>query len=649
MSSGAAAGSMFFTAAVPAAGAKTANLLAGTWTPEKLAPVLLLREKWKPYPAASERAAWERLPADDRRALIQAGEARLGAAWPPLPATLFLEYQRIGNRSNYERVRYTRRDQLRDLVVAECADGKGRFLDDIANGVWTTCEESFWGVPAHLGAQKAGTGLPDVAEPIVDLFAAETSSLLAWIDYLIGPRLALASPLLRKRIRLEIDRRILTPCLERSDFGWMGLDGRDRPVNNWNPWINSNWLASVLLLEDDGKRRLAAVHKILRSLDRFLASYHDDGGCDEGPGYWFRAGGSLFDCLELLHSASGGAIDFYRVPLVQEIGRYISRAHIFGDCFINFADAAARLRIAGDLLFRYGRRIGDSRLESLGAWAAAQPSGAPGRSESMGRQLPALFNLETIRAAKGAQPLVRDTWLPGIQVMAARRKEGSAEGLYLAAQGGHNAESHNHNDVGNFIVYADGQPAIIDVGVETYTAKTFSSRRYEIWTMQSAWHNLPTIDGVMQAAGREFQATDVAYRANDRAVEYSLDMARAYPPDAGLDSWKRTFRLDREKNEIEVADSYILKKPARQITQTLMTPCKPEQAAPGRLKLQAPGFRSGPVTILYDARVFTPAVEEVKLEDERLKSSWGERLYRILLTAADPPQRASWSITFSQR
>ncbi len=90
-----------------------------------------------------------------------------------------------------------------------------------------------------------------------------------------------------------------------------------------------------------------------------------------------------------------------------------------------------------------------------------------------------------------------------------RSSEGSAEGLYLAAQGGHNAESHNHNDVGNFIVYADGEPAIIDVGVETYTAKTFSAQRYEIWTMQSAYHNLPTVNGVMQGAGRQFEARDV--------------------------------------------------------------------------------------------------------------------------------------------
>ena len=108
--------------------------------------------------------------------------------------------------------------------------------------------------------------------------------------------------------------------------------------------------------------------------------------------------------------------------------------------------------------------------------------------------------------------------MPGIQVMAARVEEGSAQGLYLAAQGGHNAESHNHNDVGNFLIYADGQPAIIDVGVETYSAKTFSSKRYEIWTMQSAYHNLPTIDGVMQSAGRQFAASAVEYHADDRAA-----------------------------------------------------------------------------------------------------------------------------------
>ncbi len=607
------------------------KIFSGSYTVEKLAAVLLPRERWKPFPED-----WSGLPADLRRSLVEKGERRLGAQWAPLPATLLLEFKRTGNRSNYEHPRNTRREQLRELVLAEAVEGQGRFADDIVNGIWITCEETFWGSPAHLGAQKAGVGLPDAAEPIVDLFAAETASQLAWTDYLLGPRLDRVSPLVRPRIRLEIDRRILTPCREREDFGWMGLGeaGRGRLMNNWNPWINSNWLTCNLLLEPDAARRLAAVHKILRSLDQFLDSYQDDGGCDEGPGYWFRAGGSLFDCLELLHSATGGRMNLYDTPLIQEIGRYICRAHIHDDYFVNFADASAVVHMSGDLVFRYGRRIGDANLAALGAWAARRAEAAE-RGDSLGRQLPALVNLDAIRKAPAFQPLLRDVWMPGIQVMAARLKQGSAKGLYLAAQGGHNAESHNHNDVGNFIVYSNGQPVIVDVGVETYTAKTFSSRRYEIWTMQSAYHNLPTIDGVMQGAGREFAASGVAYRADDRAAELSLDISRAYPPEAALKSWKRTLRLDRAGNQVEVSDTYALGKPAGRITLTLMTLPKPVQNGPGELAL-------GPVKVLYDAGVFRAAIEEIPLKDGRLRGAWGERLYRVLLTAEKPPAAASW-------
>lgn len=622
------------------------DLLARAFPESKLASVLLPRERWKPFPKGAERAGWEKLPADARRAAVESGERQVGVEWPALPATLFLQYRRTGNRSNYERVRGARRDRLRDLVIAECVEYRGRFLDEILNGVWITCEETFWGVPAHLGAQRAGVGLPDVAEPIVDLFAAETASLLAWTLYLLGDELDKLSPLASPRIRLEIDRRMLAPNLEREDFGWMGL-GRNagRAVNNWNPWINSNWLTATLLVEGDEKRRLASVAKILRSLDAFLNSYHDDGGCDEGPGYWFRAGGSLFDCLELLHSASGGAIDFFGVPLVREIGRYIYRAHIQGEYFINFADASARLRAGGDLLFRNGRRIQDPKLEGFGAWAARQGGEAAPRGDSIGRYLPALFNLQTIRAARGIQPLVRDAWFAGIQVMAARVKEGSAEGLYLAAQGGHNAESHNHNDVGNFIVYCGGRPAVIDVGVETYTARTFSKQRYEIWTMQSAYHNLPTIDGVMQSAGREFEASEVSYRSDDRAAEMSLDIARAYPPEAGLESWKRTLRLDRVRNQVEIRDAYVLNRQASKITLTLMTPCQVEAGRRGEVTLKGPDYA---VRVSFDPQVFQVSSEEVRLEDGRLRSAWGERLWRVLLTAAGPPLRADWVVRMEQ-
>lgn len=564
---------------------------------------------------------------------MRRGEEALNSRWTFLPASVFLQFVRDGNRSNYERLVRSRRERLEALVLAECLEGKGRFLGEIADGVWTTCEETFWGYPAHIDR----AGLPDVSDPIIDLFAAEGASLLAWTDYLLGPQLDTVHKRVGERLRLEIDRRILTPYEKRTDFWWMGLEV-DRPMNNWNPWINSNCLACTLLIERNPQRRAALASKIVRSVDRFLDSYHEDGGCDEGPGYWGHAGGSLFDNLELLYSATGGKVNLFDVPLVQEIGKYIYRVQIADDWYVNFADASARVGLAGDLVYRFGKRIGDENMRLLGAWAEQSK---PKSFASLLRELPALFNAAELRKAPARQPLVRDAWLPGIQVMTARRTAGSKDGLYLAAQGGHNAESHNHNDVGNFIVYADGKPAIIDVGVETYTAKTFSSRRYEIWTMQSGYHNLPTVNGVMQSAGRSFAARNVAHEANGAAAEFSLDIAGVYPSDAGIESWKRTLRLDRSKNEVVVRDAFVLQKPGGRVELTLMTPCAVSVGA-GAVTL------AGTARIIFDSSQLTAAVEEVKTDDARLRPVWGGSVRRILLKAINVPAKGEFTVRIVQ-
>src|SRR5438876_12215041 len=116
--------------------------------------------------------------------------------------------------------------------------------------------------------------------------------------------------------------RISWGTASQSALSWMGF-GERKNVNNWNPWINSNWLAAALLLEADPGRRTRSVYKIMRSLDNFINIYPDDGASDEGPGYWGRAGASLFDNLELLGSATNGTIDIYRAPLVRSMGQYI--------------------------------------------------------------------------------------------------------------------------------------------------------------------------------------------------------------------------------------------------------------------------------------------------------------------------------------
>jgi len=625
------------------------NLLSGKWTPDILKEIIVSAGDWNSYPKAGE-PDWRKIPEIVREAHIKQGEKNLNCEWETPKASIFMEYVRNGNRSNFQRISFNRRRQLIELVLAESIEAKGRFLDDIMNGIWTICEETYWGVPAHVNAQKRGSGLPDVTEPTVDLFAAETGMLMAWTYYLVGDELNKISPLINERIQYEVHRRIIDVNLERNDFWWMGFD---RIVNNWNPWICSNWLTATLILEDNEEKRAQSVYKILRCLDNFLNPYPEDGGCDEGPGYWSRAGASLFDCLELLFSVSNGEINIFNIPLIQEMGKYIYRANISDRYYINFADAAARLNPDASLIFRYGKSIKEKDMIGFGAYLAKQQNMGTdyirGSFGGLGRILPTLFSLNELLNAESNLPLMLDFWLPELQVMGSRSFEGSTKSFYVAAKGGHNEESHNHNDIGNFIIYADGYPAIIDVGVETYTAKTFSSKRYEIWTMQSAYHNLPTINGVMQENGRQFKASEVRYKSGRKKVVFSLDISNAYPEEAKLKSWDRKITLNRGENII-INDKFELFSVLKDLEMFLISWREPKLEEEGKIRLENPDQlkESDELFIKYNKDKFTFNFETIKLEDNRLKSSWGEKLFRIKLTMKNTPLKGDFSILIEQ-
>jgi hypothetical protein len=607
------------------------SLLTRAMDATTLHPLLLPAEKFHPHPTAADRAAWETLPPALRTALVADGEQYLGQPWASLPVTAQLGFVRTGNRTDHEAPHGARRTRLGALVLAECAENRGRFLDPIADGVWLICEETWWGGPAHLFMQRRGFGLPDVTEPTFDLAVGEVAALLAWTDYLLGDRLDTVHPMVRERLRHEIARRVLTPCLDRDDFWWMGWHRDNRPVNNWNPWCCSTWLACVLILETDPVRRTRAVHKIMRILDIFIDHQPADGGCDEGPNYWARAAGSLFECLDLLHHATAGRVDIFHEPLVAEMGRFVLRTHAAGLWFVNFADAPVRAGTEAVTLWMYGRAIRDPEAMAFASWLF-QARRNPQLGGSMSRALPRLFLDAELNQPAAHPPLARDVWLADLQVMVARDRAGTSEGLFLATKGGHNEESHNHNDVGSFIAYLDGWPLLIDIGVETYTAKTFGPDRYDIWTMQSQWHNLPTVNGELQRNGRAFAARDVHYAATDAAATLQLDLAAAWPASASITRWTRTIALQRDA-AITVTDDYELTAAREPAVFNFITSRPIDLSTPGTARLgafpEAPSSRGA--ILSYDASVFTAAVDTVEVTDVWLRQSW-THVHRLRLT-----------------
>lgn len=628
--------------------------LAAENPPATLATLLIPRETWHPFPTSGDRAFWDGLASEVRTGLVASGEALLTQAFPALPASLQLGYTREGDRGRYEGPYFERRRWLHRLALAECVENQGRFRDALADALWAICEESSWTVPAHLGPQRGGGGLPEIDDPVVDLFAAQTGSSVAWTVYLLGDALDTVSPRLRTRAVSEVDRRILTPYLAR-DYGWMGFQARSRAArpNNWNPWINGNLITAALLLEPDPSRRVALVHRALDSLDRFLQPYPADGGCDEGPGYWSRAGGSVLDNLDLLHLATGGRLDLFTNPLIREMGRFIHRVHLAGDWYVALGDCAARTGIDRGVVYRYGSRIGDPDLKALAAaGASTRELVAETGGIDLGRSLRLLQDLPAILAQRdGSPPLVRDVWLGSedLQMMVARDQAGTTRGMTVAAWGAHNAQSHNHNDVGNLVLFADGQPILVDLGAPTYTAKTFSNRRYEIPAMQSDWHNLPTINDTSQSAGLRFAARDVVHRATETDAELSMDLAAAWPAAAGVERWRRTVHLERGR-ELRLTEDFQLKEPRGGTRLHLITPRTPDLTQPGRVLLPpradtTPTART--LAIQFDAGHLRVEAEPFALEDRRLESAWGPRMVRIRFTARSPRAEDRWEFRMS--
>lgn len=549
----------------------------------------------------AEDAFWrDSIPQEMKQSYIAYGEQYLGKSWTDLPWTVFAENKITGNRVNYEGICFEKRRHLAALVMAEIVEGKKRFTSDIINGIGSFCEETWWGIPAHYGKRIP---LQELQE--VDLFNAETASLIVWTRYMLEKQLNNFSPDICKRIDQEIENRILKPALTK-DYWWKTAG------MNWNPWICSNWLACVLICEKNEDRKAEAITQIEKATQAFIDAYPEDGGCDEGPGYWDRAAASMFEVLRLL--PDGSCFDA-SADKIRKMATYTYKTYIGHDYCVNFADAHENKAVQQvNIVYPFGYWLNDKTMREFEAYLGrtkqvlTQPAklyDKSGNFPTLGRELFFLRDIRHFIAEKPQEPLIKDSWLPNLQIMTARRG-----GLFTAFKGGHNGESHNHNDVGSFVVYADGEPLFIDPGVGEYTAKTFSNRRYEIWTMQSGYHNLPQINGIDQKDGKDFAARVISHKDG----QLTLDIAGAYPAEAKVKTWKRT--VSAMKSGIIVTEDFELN----------------ETTAPTRLMLITTN-RHALKHISYNANQLEASIEDISKQlDPLLQGMWGQEMYRIVLT-----------------
>ena len=420
--------------------------------------------------------------------------------------TLRQRYGRIKDRKVYDQLYFKRRTGLSAATLLALLTGEQRWLDATHDAIWNLCDDHSWVPPEHMHSAP------------IDLFSAETAFQLAETAHTLSDRFDAA---VAERIEAEVERRILGPFLEK-EYGW--FDGH----NNWAGVCSGAVGAAFLYIERDPARLARAINRVLAIMARFLDhAFLADGGSSEGIGYWQYGLHNTVAFGELLRRRTRGQIDLLAHDKFRRIAHYPYAVQVAPGSYYHCSDSHGRAKFSPGLIARLAERTGSDELASF-----LNPKTA---AVGLGRFVHALRSMlwwdgSPHRGTKLTDHLLPDTAVA--RLIVPRRK------LTLMAKAGHNAENHNHNDVGSFAIYVDGEPVLCDPGCGLYDGDYFGPKRYDNPICGSHGHSVPVVGGRRQKKGARYGGTIETFDPSGAVKRVDLEFAGAY----GLRGFKR---LDR--------------------------------------------------------------------------------------------------------
>ncbi|MFZ2644454.1 MAG: heparinase II/III family protein [Verrucomicrobiia bacterium] len=499
----------------------------------------------------SDRASWDKFARDAAsKSIIKRAEGILSQPVPEQPDDLYLDFSRTGNRTHWQKVAFERRQRLTWVVLAECLENKGRFLPKTEELIAAFCGEKTWVMPAHDRRLNNFNG----KSIDVDLASSALAWNLATTDWLLGNKLTAAT---RKLLREKVRKFVIEPCLA-AYRGTGRLAGWMKTTNNWNAVCLAGVTGAALALADSREERALFVAGAEHFTKNFLAGFTPDGYCSEGLSYWDYGFGHYVLLSETVRQATGGQLDLFARPEAKAPAEFGARIQIIGGIAPAFADCGINAKPSAEIMWFVNRRLGLG-LRAYDKFDAADDSFSKHwfgcLFETALYSFPNSASQAKPHAGGSGYELGLRTWFDSAGILIARPAPDSTCRMGVALKGGHNAEHHNHNDVGSYVVVVGKRAVLLDPGAETYTARTFSKDRYVSKLLNSFGHPVPLVAGKLQREGRAAQAKVLRTDFTDRADTLALDIASPYPcPE--LKRLERTFVYSREgAGSLTVTDS----------------------------------------------------------------------------------------------
>lgn len=471
-----------------------------------------------------------------------------------LPYSKWKLFWDTGDRGEYEELYFERRYFIEHaLPLALIYPEERVYVDKLSEVIFAVCDEYTWCLPAHQGQRDNNDNSR------VDLFASETGFYLALVYTLLGDRL---DPLIRDRIRVEIDRRIFNTLLSCESYGWW-----ETGSNNWTAVCTGSVGCTMMLmrpelLDEKMEKRL------LKAIGGFLGGFQEDGICTEGCGYWAYGVSFFVQFADMLKTFTGGRIDLFKEEKMRAIATFPQKMFLSGKASVSFADGNRSL----EYTFGVMHRLKSEYPTDVLIYSPEYGSYDMGCGRLCIRLFAAIWQIDEYYNNPADNTACFEEYAPNAMWLTKRTAK-----YGFAAKAGHNQEMHNHNDVGSFIFAKDGEQLLMDVGAGVYTRQYFSSERYGIFEPSSRSHSVPIIDGGYQQVGREYAASDVVYEKG----RFSMNIAGAYGTDK-VKSINRSFEMTDEC--VTLTDSFDCID-GTEIVERFVTYVKPEIISDGEIRI----------------------------------------------------------------
>ena len=493
---------------------------------------------------AVQRQSWDYLAQTGvLKDVIAKAEAALKKNYrSPLPDNYYLDYANPANRVAYENEINVRRADLRFLTIAECVEGRGRFLPQIEQMLRSFCAAKTWVHPAsdrqHANFRNQQTDIdPSAATLAWDL------ATVVWLhsNKLSGEVQTLVSDNLKQRIfvpfRGMVNGNVPAPY-------WLTAD------NNSNVVCLTSIAGAAMANLVSRKDRAFYVAACIDNSRKYIDAFPDDGYCRGGIGYWVQGFGHYLIFAEMVFENTKGKLNLIKQDSEAVPPAFYPDQIKIGDNFYPaFADSSINASISS---FWPGLR---DRLLSRASiwWRELKPDVT---NMSLPQVLVAAFlpkpeKLNPEFSDKKHLPL-RSFFTESGVLVCRPDVENKACRLAAAMKAGINFFEHHHNDVGSYVLGLDNIPVVLDPGLP---ANVNEAQRIDNKIVNSYGHSLPVIEETLQIEGKNASGKNVDSNFSRTQDLWSIDLSSVYRV-AGLESLIRTFIYVRSGNgSFTVTDS----------------------------------------------------------------------------------------------